>query len=224
MLSALHEGGEEEGDDATHDSRDPAIQRSSVDNVVLQLKAMGINDLLNFDFMDPPAPEALVNAMERLYTLDCLDDDGLLTPVGRKMGEFPMNPQLPKALLKSVELGCSSEVVTVVLVLSAENIYLRPKDKQVQSDQKHAMMFAPEGEHITLLTIYNQWQKNECSKRWDEGLHVAIDPKWLLELAPKLYKRVDGKKLTKAKSDQKIQPVFNYRTPDESWRMSKRKG
>ena len=95
----------------------PEIQRANLDNVVLQLKAMGINDLIHFDFMDPPSTQSLVNAMERLYTLDCLDDDGLLTPLGRKMAEFPLNPQLSKALLKSEELGCSSEVLTVVSML-----------------------------------------------------------------------------------------------------------
>lgn len=150
----------------------PEIQRANLDNVVLQLKAMGINDLLHFDFMDAPAPQALVNAMERLYTLDCLDDDGLLTSIGRKMAEFPLNPPLAKSLLKSEELGCSSEVLTVVSMLSVENVYLRPKDKQTQADQKHAMMFSGEGDHITLLIIYNAWVQNGRSKQWCDDRYI----------------------------------------------------
>jgi ATP-dependent RNA helicase DHX8/PRP22 len=59
---------------------------------VLVLKAMGINDLINFDFMDPPPVQTLVAAMESLYILGALDDEGLLTKLGRLMAEFPMEP------------------------------------------------------------------------------------------------------------------------------------
>ena len=176
----------------------PEIQRANLDNVVLELKAMGINDLLHFDFMDPPSAQSLVNAMERLYTLDCLDDDGLLTQLGRKMAEFPLNPQLSKALLKSEELGCSAEVLTVVSMLSAESVYIRPKDKQAQADQKHAMLFSSEGDHITLLTIFNAWEQNGRSKQWcddrflqERSLKHAADVRKQLErIMTKYHMRV----------------------------------
>jgi len=59
---------------------------------VLLLKAMGINDLINFEFMDPPPVQTLVSALETLYNLECLDDEGLLTKLGRLMAEFPLEP------------------------------------------------------------------------------------------------------------------------------------
>eukprot|EP00980_Cylindrotheca_fusiformis_P016937 scaffold5157_cov100-Cylindrotheca_fusiformis.AAC.9 len=68
----------------------PEIQRTNLGNVVLQLKAMGINDLLGFDFMDPPPVATLVGALESLYALGALDEEGLLTRLGRKMAEFPL--------------------------------------------------------------------------------------------------------------------------------------
>ena len=68
------------------------------------LKAMGINDLLAFDFMDPPPMETLVTAMETLYQLGSLDDEGLLTRLGRRMAEFPLDPMLCKILIMSVHL------------------------------------------------------------------------------------------------------------------------
>jgi ATP-dependent RNA helicase DHX8/PRP22 len=76
----------------------PEIQRTNLGNVVLQLKAMGINDLLGFDFMDPPPIQTLVGAMESLYTQGALDDEGLLTRLGRKMAEFPLEPALSKVI------------------------------------------------------------------------------------------------------------------------------
>ena len=88
----------------------PEIQRTNLGNVVLSLKAMGINDLVNFDFMDPPPVQTLMGAMELLYHLGALDEEGLLTRIGRKMAEYPLDPQLSKMLILSVDLGCSEEV------------------------------------------------------------------------------------------------------------------
>lgn len=81
---------------------------------VLMLKAMGVNDLLGFDFMDPPPPDTLVSALEQLYNLGALDDEGLLTRLGRKMAEFPLDPPVSKMLIASVDLGCSEEVLTII--------------------------------------------------------------------------------------------------------------
>jgi len=97
----------------------PEIQRTNLANTVLLLKAMGINDLINFDFMDPPPVQALIAAMENLYTLSALDDEGLLTKLGRIMAEFPLEPQLSKMTLTSVDLGCSDEIITVVAMISS---------------------------------------------------------------------------------------------------------
>ena len=77
------------------------------------LKAMGINDLLGFDFMDPPPTNTMLTALEELYALSALDDEGLLTRLGRRMADFPMDPALAKSLIFSVELGCSDESRTV---------------------------------------------------------------------------------------------------------------
>ena len=80
---------------------------------VLTLKAMGINDLLAFDFMDPPPPATLVSALEQLYNLGALDEEGMLTRLGRKMAEFPLDPPVSKMLIASVDMGCSEEILTV---------------------------------------------------------------------------------------------------------------
>ena len=105
----------------------PEIQRTNLENTVLLLKAMGVNDLLNFDFMDPPPVQTLINSLETLFELGALDDEGLLTKLGRKMAEFPMEPQMSKMLLTSVDLKCSDEVITIVAMLSVQNVFYRPK-------------------------------------------------------------------------------------------------
>lgn len=88
--------------------------------VVLQLKKLGIDDLVHFDFMDPPAPETLMRALELLNYLAALDDDGNLTDLGAVMAEFPLDPQLAKMLIASCNHNCSNEILSITAMLSGK--------------------------------------------------------------------------------------------------------
>ncbi|KAI4526136.1 P-loop containing nucleoside triphosphate hydrolase protein [Schizophyllum commune Loenen D] len=298
----------------------PDIQRTNLSTTILQLKAMGINDLLSFDFMDPPPAQTMLTALESLYALSALDDEGLLTRLGRKMADFPMEPPLAKMLIASVELGCSEEILSIVAMLSVQSVFYRPKDKQGQADAKKAKFHQAEGDHLTLLTVYNGWKAANFSNPWcyenfiqarsmrraqdvrkqllgimdrykhdvlsagrdynrvrraicsgyfrntakkdpQEGyktlvegtpvyIHpssalfnrapewliyhelvlttreychnvTAIEPKWLVEVAPQFFKVADANKISKRKKQEKIEPLYNkYEKPDE-WRLSK---
>lgn len=88
----------------------PEILRSRMESVVLILLKLGIEDLVYFDFMDPPAPETMMRALELLNYLGALDDDGNLTTIGNRMADMPLDPQLAKMLLVSPEFKCSNEV------------------------------------------------------------------------------------------------------------------
>lgn len=84
----------------------PEIQRVNLTNVILMLKSLGIDDLLNFDFMDPPPAEIMIKALELLYALGALNDEGQLTMQGRRMAEFPLDPQLSKVIISAEKLKC----------------------------------------------------------------------------------------------------------------------
>ena len=113
----------------------PEIQRTNLGNVVLQLKAMGINDLLGFDFMDPPPSQAIIRALEQLYALGALNDRGSLTKLGRRMAEFPLDPMLSKTLIASERYQVSFEVVCICAMLSVGgSLFYRPKDKTVEAN------------------------------------------------------------------------------------------
>nr|GMD50516.1 probable pre-mRNA-splicing factor ATP-dependent RNA helicase DEAH5 [Ipomoea batatas] len=300
----------------------PEIQRINLGMTVLNMKAMGINDLLSFDFMDPPSPQALISAMEQLFTLGALDEEGLLTKLGRKMAEFPLEPPLSKMLLASVDLGCSDEILTIIAMIQTGNIFYRPREKQAQADQKRAKFFQPEGDHLTLLAVYEAWKAKNFSGPWcfenfvqsrslrraqdvrkqllsimdkykldvvcagknftkirkaiaagfffhaarkdpQEGFRTlvenqpvyihpssalfqrqpdwviyhelvmttkeymrevtVIDPKWLVELAPRFFKVADPTKLSKRKRQERIEPLYDRYHEPNSWRLSKRR-
>lgn len=143
----------------------PEIQRQNLSHTILMLKAMGINNLLHFDFMDPPPINTMLTALEELYALSALDDEGLLTRLGRKMADFPMEPSLAKVLIAAVDMGCSDEMLSIVAMLNL-NVFYRPKEKQTQADQKKAKFHDPHGDHLTLLNVYNSWKSSGYSSPW----------------------------------------------------------
>ncbi|KAL7167887.1 hypothetical protein ACSBR2_038344 [Camellia fascicularis] len=300
----------------------PEIQRINLGMTTLTMKAMGINDLLSFDFMDPPSPQALIAAMEQLYSLGALDEEGLLTKLGRKMAEFPLDPPLSKMLLASVDLGCSDEILTIIAMIQTGNIFYRPREKQAQADQKRAKFFQPEGDHLTLLAVYEAWKAKNFSGPWcfenfvqsrslrraqdvrkqlltimdkykldvvsagknftkirkaitagfffhaarkdpQEGYRTlvenqpvyihpssslfqrqpdwviyhelvmttkeymrevtVVDPKWLVELAPRFFKVADPTKMSKRKRQERVEPLYDRYHEPNSWRLSKRR-
>uniref|UniRef100_A0A8C6TAP8 RNA helicase n=1 Tax=Neogobius melanostomus TaxID=47308 RepID=A0A8C6TAP8_9GOBI len=145
----------------------PEIQRTNLGNVVLLLKSLGINDLIHFDFMDPPPHETLVLALEQLYALGALNHLGELTKMGRRMAELPVDPMLSKMILASEQYKCSEEVLTIAAMLSVNNsIFYRPKDKVVHADNARMNFTVPGGDHLVLLNVYNQWVESGFSTQW----------------------------------------------------------
>ncbi|KAF8987766.1 hypothetical protein BGZ52_002897 [Haplosporangium bisporale] len=134
----------------------PEIQRSNLAGMVLQLKALGIESVLRFDFMTSPPAEMMSKALELLYSLGALDTFGRLTiPLGMRLAEFPLDPLLGKILLDSSRFGCSYEMLTIAAMVS------------VQTEEQHRKFGAQEGDHITLLNIYDAFvQRGKKSGRW----------------------------------------------------------
>ncbi|CAA9987198.1 pre-mRNA-splicing factor ATP-dependent RNA helicase PRP22, putative [Plasmodium knowlesi strain H] len=144
----------------------PEIQRINLGSTVLLLKALGVNDFLHFDFMDSPSVDTLIHSLENLYYLGALDDNGYLTKLGKKMSNFPMEPTLSKILLTSINFNCADDVVTIVSMLSVQNIFYRPQNKALLADKKKNKFIMPQGDLITYLNIYNRWRENNYSNYW----------------------------------------------------------
>ena len=121
---------------------------------MLLLKSLNVEDLLQFDFMDPPPQDNILNSMYQLWILGALDNTGNLTELGRKMVEFPLDPPLSKMVIISEEFRCTDELLTIVSMLSVPSIFFRPKDRQEESDQAREKFFVSESDHLTLLHVF----------------------------------------------------------------------
>lgn len=154
----------------------PEILRTNMGNVVLMLKSLGINDLMNFDFMDRPPAEALIRALEQLYALGALNDRGDLTKLGRRMAEFPLDPMLSKSVIASEEYKCTSEILSTVAMLSlGASVFYRPKEKAVHADTAR-LNFARGGggDHISLMRCYNEWASTDYNNQWCFENYVQV--------------------------------------------------
>ncbi|KAF9447073.1 P-loop containing nucleoside triphosphate hydrolase protein [Macrolepiota fuliginosa MF-IS2] len=144
----------------------PEILRSNLANTVLELLNLGIKDLVHFDYVDAPAPETLMRALELLNFLAAMNDDGEMTPLGKLMAEFPLDPQLAKLLIASPEFKCSNEILTITAMLSIPNVWLRPNNQRREADAAKELFTVPESDHLTLLNVYNQYILHQHDKNW----------------------------------------------------------
>jgi pre-mRNA-splicing factor ATP-dependent RNA helicase DHX16 len=145
----------------------PEIQRTNLGTVVLVLKSLGINDLIGFEFMDPPPGETLMRALELLYALGALNDRGELTKLGRRMAEFPVDPMLSKTIIASEDYSCTDEILTIVSMLSeSSTLFYRPKDKRLHADQARQNFVRAGGDHFTLLNVWEQWADTNYSQQF----------------------------------------------------------
>ena len=149
----------------------PEILRSNLANTVLELKKLGVEDLVHFDLMDPPAPETMMRALEELNYLACLDDDGELTTLGSMASAFPLDPALAVMLISSPEFYCSNEMLSITSLLSVPQIFTRPANNRKRADEMKAQFAHPDGDHLTLLNAYHAFKGQATSdpnsaKQW----------------------------------------------------------
>ncbi|KAL7129910.1 hypothetical protein ABFS83_13G099700 [Erythranthe nasuta] len=151
----------------------PEMQRSNLVSCVIQLKALGIDNILGFDWPASPSPEALIRALEVLYSLGVLDDDAKLTsPAGFQVAEIPVDPMVSKMILASNDYGCSEEVITIAAVLSVQSIWFSARGVQKQLDEAKLRFAAAEGDHVTFLNVYRGFIESRKSSNWCHKNHI----------------------------------------------------
>jgi pre-mRNA-splicing factor ATP-dependent RNA helicase DHX38/PRP16 len=144
----------------------PEIQRTNLSNTVLLIKSLGVKDLLDFDFMDPPPQDVITTSLFELWALGAIDNVGDITTLGKTMTAFPMDPSLAKIIITAEEYGCTDEMLTIVSMLSVPTVFYRPKERQEESDAARERFFVPESDHLTLLHVYSQWKMNGYMDGW----------------------------------------------------------
>ena len=144
----------------------PEIQRCNLANVTLNLKASNVNDVVNFDFMDRPSKDSLIQALHELYVLEALDREQNLTKLGREMSCFPLDPKFSKVLIKSKEFGCVRQCLDIIALLSIESLFYTPNEKREEAFIARKKFTSYDGDLLTLLNVLEVYLKTGKSKDW----------------------------------------------------------
>lgn len=147
----------------------PEIQRSNLAPVLLQLKALGIDNIARFDFPVPPPAELVVRALEILFSLGAVDEYARLSrPLGVRMAELSVEPIVAKVLLAAASFGCLSEMLSIAAMVSLQgSIWVNHAGEKKAADGARRKFAAEEGDHLTLLNVYQAFvTKGKKEPRW----------------------------------------------------------
>ena len=161
----------------------PEIARVNLAGVVLQLKAMGVDDVLGFDFMDPPPRGALVRAVELLYALGALGPDGTLTRTGHAMARLPVDPKHARVLLAAGDSGCADDALGVVAMAAADNVFVDARTQRDVAAARRARFASPDGDHATLLRVFRAYMALDPSERAGWCAEFFVSPRALRQAA-----------------------------------------
>jgi len=150
----------------------PEIQRCNISNVILQLMAIGVGEVVNFDFFDAPSKKTIECAIDELTLLGAINKNSesgsklKLTSLGRQMSSFPLQPKLSKVLLTAEKYDCVEEMLTVTAMLSADNILFTPPSKVEEARVAHRKFVTSEGDFTMLIKVYRAFKQTKSSQEW----------------------------------------------------------
>lgn len=147
----------------------PEIQRFNLAPIILQLKALGIDNVLRFDFLTPPPAELIIRALEVLYSFGAVDDYAKLTrPLGVRMAELSVEPMMAKVLLSASAMGCLSEILSIAAMTSLQGaVWFHHDGEKKATDTARRKFAAEEGDHFTLLNVYQTFvTKGRKDSKW----------------------------------------------------------
>ena len=157
--------------DQMEESTVPEIQRTSLTSVILSLKCMGIDNVLDFQYLDPPEEKMILEALRQLYYFQAIDQEGRVTQLGEQLVEFPLQPSLARVLIRSRQLDCHEAVLPIVAMLSVENVFIRPSTKQeaetaLEVHKELSQAGGGTSDFSTLLAIYKLATGTSGLKKW----------------------------------------------------------
>ncbi|HVF05299.1 MAG TPA: ATP-dependent RNA helicase HrpA [Frankiaceae bacterium] len=143
---------------------DPEIQRTNLASVVLQMTALGLGQVEDFPFVDPPDPRAVRDGVALLHELGAIEQargTPRLTRLGRRLAALPLDPRFGRMVLEAGEQGCLREVLVIAAALTVQDPRERPADKQQQADEKHARFTDPTSDFLSYLNLWNHLQEQQ---------------------------------------------------------------
>lgn len=137
----------------------PEIKRANLAEVILRMLALGLGDIESFPFLDPPHKTAIREGFLTLKQLGAINDEGRLTPVGRTMAKFPLDPRLSRIIIEAQQRNTLKEILIIVSALNVQDPRKRPFGEEEAADRAHAIFADPRSDFLGLLNIWNAFHR-----------------------------------------------------------------
>ncbi|USE34632.1 ATP-dependent RNA helicase HrpA [Endozoicomonas sp. SCSIO W0465] len=138
---------------------DPEILRTNLAAVILQMLRMGLGDIAAFPFVDPPDSKAINDGFKLLQELVAVGKDRRITPVGRQLGQLPVDPRLGRMLIEAHNNHALHEVLIIVSALAVQDPRERPQDKQQAADQRHREFYHDDSDFMTYVNLWEAYEE-----------------------------------------------------------------
>ena len=158
---------------------DPEILRSSLAAVILRMKALRLDDIERFPFLDPPPRKAIADGYALLHEVGAVDEAQTLTDVGRQLAQLPVDPRIGRMLLAAHRLDCLREVTLIAAALSSQDPRERPMDAQQAADQSHRRFADEKSDFVAYVKLWNYWAQAQAEKESNRRLAHKLEREFL---------------------------------------------
>ncbi len=148
------------------DFTEPEIRRSSLAGVILRMKTLGLPEISEFPFLDPPNPKTVAEGYRTLREVGALDKDRELTDIGRELGRLPVDPRMGRMLIEARYEKCVDEVLVIVAGLETSDPKERPAEKKREADAAHSKWLDPDSDFMAMLNLWKDVSEYYDGRRW----------------------------------------------------------
>ncbi|MDX2054814.1 MAG: ATP-dependent RNA helicase HrpA [Polyangiaceae bacterium] len=144
---------------------DPEMKRTGLSGVILRMKSLGLGDVEDFPFLDPPSTRAIAEGYRVLQELGALDDARELTPLGKTLARFPVDPRVGRMILAGAEYGCLAEILIITAALNIQDPRERPRGLEQKADQLHRRFRDEDSDFSGLLRLWSFAQEQRSTSQ-----------------------------------------------------------
>ncbi len=171
---------------------EPEILRSSLAAVILRMKALGLTDVERFPFLDPPAPRMIADGYQLLAELGAVDEANQLTPLGRRLARFPIDPRIARMILAAEHENCLAEILVIAAVLEVDDPRDRPFEKAEAADRAHEKFRDEQSDFMSLLKIWDWFDETLKHRSSHRKLAQALSEGFLSQRRMREWRDVHG--------------------------------
>ena len=171
---------------------DPEILRSSLAHVILRMQALRIGDVEDFPFLEAPAPRMIADGYQLLTELGAVDDTRQLTPVGRQLAKFPIDPRLARMIVAAKRENCLAEMLIIAAALSIQDPRERPFERAEAADRAHEQFADERSDFMGFLKLWQWFDEAVRHKKSNRRLHEELHERFLSHRRLREWRDVHG--------------------------------